>query len=65
MLVETSLSVFDLDYLLDALIATFFFSYTYFRLHHALHVAETLAMLVDIHKPLPSAKLVLFANCAE
>lgn len=66
MLVDVALSIFEVDYLLDALISSFFFSYTYFRLHHSLFIAETLSLLTIAHSThLNSSKLVLFANSAE
>ncbi|TNV81711.1 hypothetical protein FGO68_gene2477 [Halteria grandinella] len=66
MLVDVALSIFDVDYLLDALISSFFFSYTYFRLHHSLFISETLSLLTKAHSThLNSSKLVLFANSAE
>ena len=46
MLVETALTVFDLDYLLDILIATFFLNFTYLRLLVMTFIAETIHLLV-------------------
>ena len=46
MLVENALSVFDMDYLLDALIGSYFLSYTYLRILNMAFISETIIILV-------------------
>ena len=74
MLIETSLSVFDLDYLLDHLIGAFFLSFTYLRVLNMAYIAESLYLLVETcleefqhcgSTNICEQKLIMFSHAAQ
>lgn len=74
MLVETSLSIFNLDYLLDHLIGAFFLNFTYLRTLNMAFIAESLYLLVDSYLEefhhsgstnLCEQKLLLYSHAAQ